>query len=190
MTEFPEHPFWDFSLDVYMSEGVGAACLQLQEAHQLDVNILLFCTWVGASGRGAMTEADMAAAMAAVHDWHGEVVRGLRAVRTRMKGGIGPAPAGLSESLRQRIQKIEIDCEHAEQIILAEAIERAAAAHEGDPGRPTEARAADAAANVACYFAALGDAASDADRASLAVVLGAAFRGLPAAQLRETVSAI
>ncbi|MEC9208556.1 MAG: DUF2390 domain-containing protein, partial [Pseudomonadota bacterium] len=43
MSEFPDHPFWDFSLDVYMSKGVGAAFLELQRAHELDVNILLFC---------------------------------------------------------------------------------------------------------------------------------------------------
>ena len=50
---FPEHPFWDFSLSVYSTEGVPAACLVLQDHHQVDVNVILFCCWLGASGRGA-----------------------------------------------------------------------------------------------------------------------------------------
>ena len=112
MAEFPEHPFWDFSLGVYMSEGVGPACLELQDAHELDVNVLLFCMWLGASGRGTLDAAEMTTALEAVEAWHHDVVRGLRAVRVRMKGGMPPAPDKLSESIRQRIQKAEIDCEH------------------------------------------------------------------------------
>ena len=54
MSDFPDHPFWDFSLIVYMTPGVGPACVALQEAHELDVNIVLFCLWAGASGRGAL----------------------------------------------------------------------------------------------------------------------------------------
>ena len=190
LTEFPAHPFWDYSLDVYMSEGVGAACLQLQLAHELDVNILLFCSWVGAAGRGAMTGDDMAAATGAVAAWHDEVVRALRAVRTRMKGGMPPAPDDLAESLRQRIQKVEIDCEHAEQLILAGSIPRAAADLPGDAGLSAERRAADAAQNIALYFAALGRRATDADRASLGVILGAAFRDLPASAVADACRTI
>ena len=104
MTEFPDHPFWDFSLSVYMSDGVGAACLELQTTHELDVNILLFCLWFGASGRGSLNADQIAAAIEAVDAWHQEVVRALRAVRVRMKGGVTEAPSALTESLRQRIQ--------------------------------------------------------------------------------------
>ena len=82
--------------------------------------------WQGASGRGALNAADMKTVLAAVEEWHHDVVRALRAVRVRMKGGMPPAPADLTESLRQRIQKAEIDCEHTEQLMLAGAIVREA----------------------------------------------------------------
>ena len=185
MAEFPEHPFWDFSLGVYMSDGVGAACLDLQDAHELDVNVLLFCMWQGASGRGALNAADMKAALAAVEEWHHEVVRGLRAVRVRMKGGMPPAPADLSESLRQRIQKAEIDCEHTEQLMLAGAIDRAP-----DETLSDEVRLADAVANLSEYFTAIGGVASDADRANLAHMLGVAFRGLEAGIVRDACAGL
>jgi uncharacterized protein (TIGR02444 family) len=181
LAQFPEHPFWDFSLGVYMSEGVGAACLELQDAHELDVNVLLFCMWQGASGRGALSATEMQMALAAVEDWHHDIVRGLRAVRVRMKGGMPPAPMDLSESLRQRIQKAEIDCEHTEQLMLAAAIDK-----EPDESRTDEVRLADAVATLAEYFAAIGGVATDADRSNLAHMLGFAFGGLDAGVVRDT----
>ena len=59
--EFPDHPFWDFSLRVYGSEGVPEACLVLQERHGIDVNVLLYCFWLGASGRGTLDDGEIAA---------------------------------------------------------------------------------------------------------------------------------
>lgn len=171
---FPDHPFWDFSLAVYMTEGVGPACIALQERHQIDVNILMFLLWLGASGRGAASEADLAAIMTAAGPWHREVVRRLRQVRTRMKGGFPPAPPELSESLRKRIGKIEIDCEHVEQLVLAAAVDRAA-----DPARALGMRAADAAASVARYFASIGARVSADDQAAIAAVMRVAFQGMP-----------
>ena len=180
MTQFPDHPFWDFSLEVYMAPGVGEACLELQERHGLDVNLLLFCLWVGASGRGVLEDAEVCGLMSAVGAWHEEVVRALRGVRTRMKGGMPPAPDALAESLRQRVQKIEIDCEHTEQLMLAASIDRAA-----DDSRPPGDRAADAAANAAGYFRGLGRAPADADRSCLAVMLRVAFSGVSPARIDE-----
>ena len=172
MAEFPDHPFWDFSLNVYMTDGVGAACLELQDAHELDVNILLFCQWLGASGRGALTAAQMKTVTDAVDVWHHDVVRALRAVRTLMKGGMDPAPADLTESLRQRIQKTEIDCEHTEQLMLAGTIETNV-----DEARSDEDRLLDAASNISEYFQMIDGAVSDRDRANLGVMLRVAFPG-------------
>ena len=169
MAEFPDHPFWDFSLKVYMSDGVGQACLELQDAHELDVNVLLFCLWVGASGRGALDDAQMSDVLGAVDDWHHNVVRGLRAVRTYMKGGVGSAPHEIAESLRQRIQKSEIDCEHAEQLMLAGSVDL-----EEEEGRDAADCVADAVSNISTYFRTFG-AVSDADRGNLTHILSVAF---------------
>lgn len=185
MAEFPDHPFWDFSLDVYMTEGVGPACVVVQESLGLDVNIVLFCLWIGASGRGAMTADEIDTVTATVHPWHEEVVRNLRAVRTRMKGGMPSAPEALTESLRQRIQKIEIDCEHTEQLMLAASVDRAA-----DAARPAEARAGDATHNIAGYVRTLGRAVDARDRENFAVILGVAFPDVQAAQIESLCEAI
>lgn len=176
--DFPDHPFWDFSLEVYMTGGVSAACLKLQEALHVDVNVVMFCLWNGASGRGILTAQEIDALIKAVDDWHTRVVKGLRTVRQVMKGGLPPAPAELSEPLRRRIAKIEVDSEHVEQLMLAAAVQRPA-----DPARPATLRAADSAANVAHYLRAIGARADADDAAALAIVLKVAFRDVAPAEI-------
>ncbi|MDE0057108.1 MAG: TIGR02444 family protein [Defluviicoccus sp.] len=171
--DFPDHPFWDFSLRVYGSDGVPEACLALQERHQIDVNVMLYCCWLGASGRGALDGSEIALVCETVGDWHRDIVRGVRAVRQRLKGGLGAAPLALSEPLRRRIAKIEVDLEHVEQLMLAESLAR-----EPDEGLDAARRLADAIDNVGAYFAAAGIAPDEADATETATVLGPAFAGL------------
>jgi len=167
MTNFPDHPFWDFSLRVYGSEGVAPACLKLQEAHGIDVNVLLVCCWLGASGRGAVGSEDIAQIVGAVSAWHGEIVRGLRAVRKRLKEPVGGEDRDLALSVRKQVQKIEIDAEHIEQLMLAAAAE---ALPDAAPGNPAE----DARANAEAYFTQLHISLDDEDRAALQTIVAAA----------------
>ena len=98
MDAFPQDDFWDFA----------EACLHLQERHQVDVNLMLFCLWLGVSGRGRLDEAGFARVHAEISPWHNEVVRHLRVLRKRLKGGFAGAPDELCERLRRRIAAIEI----------------------------------------------------------------------------------
>ena len=172
MTSFPEHPFWDFSLSVYGSDGVAPACLKLQEAHGADINFLLFCCWLGVSGRGVIEQNEMARLGTSVSAWHGEIVRGLRAVRKRLKEPVGGEDRDLALSLRQRVQKIEIDAEHIEQLMLAAAAENLP---ERDPGNPAES----AHANALAYFALIDAQLDDGDLAALETIIAAAVGSPP-----------
>lgn len=183
--EFPDHPFWDFSLEIYGADGVAPASMALQEAHQLDVNVVLFCCWIGASGRGALGAGEAAAMTAAVAEWHAEVVRGVRAVRQLLKDGVAPAPIGLTEPLRRRIAKIEVDLEHVEQLMLVASIDRP-----GDPSAPAERRCADAVANIARYFAIIAWTPGPADRAAVATILAPAFKELDRERLETLCAAL
>lgn len=169
MTDFPPSPFWDFSLAVYGRAGVAPACLDLQERRGADVNLLLFCAWLGTSGRGRIDDRDLDALTAEIGEWHETVVRHLRRLRVGLRGGLAPAPNDLVQSLRARLQKVEIDAEHVEQVMLtAWAATRPPA--EADPG--AAARLGDAAAGMAAYVRRLGGG-DEADRDALAVVLAA-----------------
>lgn len=178
--EFPAHAFWDFSLALYAKPGVAPACLALQERHGIDVNALMFCVWLGESGRGPAAPAALDGAFAAVATWHAQVVRTLRPLRQRLKFGFDPVDPELVRALRARIQKIEIDAEHVEQLTLAASAVAQAPAR---PGLDAAARLAQAAQHAAAYFARIAGKhdAEDIDR--LCVILAAAF-ALPEPEVR------
>src|SRR5476649_1083470 len=78
LSDFLPHPFWNFSLEVYSGEGVTEACLYLQERRGCDVNVLLFCCWLGASGRPTLSADRLQAILAEIAPWQAEVVKPLR----------------------------------------------------------------------------------------------------------------
>lgn len=125
--QWPANPFWDYCLDLYGRPAVEAACLELQRRHGLDVNLVLFCCWLGHRG----IEVDdplLAAARRAAEGWQIEVVRPLRSARRRLKATLAnPAADSIQErwpelvsQLRERVLELEIDAERLAQLNLAE----------------------------------------------------------------------
>ncbi|HYC05587.1 MAG TPA: TIGR02444 family protein [Azospirillaceae bacterium] len=112
---------WDFSLATYAKPGVPEACLDLQDRHGADVNLLLWAAWLGSLGH-VLTESELDAGREAVSAWHGEVVMPLRAVRRRLKEGPPPAPSPATEALRNRVKAAELEAERLEQSILADVV--------------------------------------------------------------------
>lgn len=181
MVEFPDHPFWDFSLATYMNDVVPPACLAIQERYTLDVNCVLLCCWMGASGRGALSVEDMDRICGTVAAWNREIVCGLRTIRTALKGGFPGAPDALAEGVRKTIAKTEIDCEHVEQLMLAGAVDRAV-----DEGRPLAARAEDCMRNIRLYLGALGvEAVEEEMRAPFGVILARVFPDLSGDEISD-----
>ena len=85
MSDFLPHPFWNFSLEIYAADGVSGACLDLQERRGCDVNVLLFCCWLGASGRPTLSADRLRAILAESTPWQARVVGPLREVRRLLK---------------------------------------------------------------------------------------------------------
>ncbi len=177
---FENFPFWDFSLRVYGSEGVPAACIALQERRGIDVNLLLFNAWIGESGRGVLAESDLDATLAATTAWNRDIVCALRVVRNRLKGGMPPIPTDRSDVLRKMILEIEVKSEHVEQIALAAAVTRPA-----DPALAAARRCDDAVRNVAAYFRRHGFTPDAKDAKQVAIVLDPAFPEIGRAALDE-----
>lgn len=166
---WPANPFWDYALQLYGREGVEAACLELQERHGLDVNVVLLCCWL--ANRGIEAEpAWLKAVVAAIQPWHTDVVRPLRAVRRRLKEQLAEPQSGdmasrwpeLIAGLRQRVLGLEIDGERLEQLLLAELASDLEANAEPTPHL--------ALRNLCRYRSFSGQ-----DRPALAALLGAAF---------------
>jgi len=167
--DWPVNPFWDYALALYRQEGVENACLELQRRHGLDVNLVLLCCWLASRGIEA-APAWLKAVTAAVEPWQAEVVRPLRAVRTRLKAELAQPRQNslpsrrpeLTAGLRQRLLALEIDGERLEQLLLAElAADLGAAAAPGT----------DLALRNLCRYRQF----SRQDRSALETLLGAAF---------------
>lgn len=163
MTE--DHPFWQFSLAVYGTDGVAPACLALQESCGADVNVLLFCCWAGRQG-SALTAEQLDQALNAVGPWHQDIVKGLRAVRQHLKDGFEPFSGNETEPLRQKILGLELEAEKAEQHMLAKAVPL-----ENHADVPDDQGRQIAADNIALYFSRANlTTAPDQDRHMMAIL--------------------
>jgi uncharacterized protein (TIGR02444 family) len=168
-------PLHGFALRLYGTEGVSAACLLLQARADLDVNLVLFAAFVGTRG-GVLTPLQVAEAGRRIGEWHGDVVRPLRAVRQRLKTGPAPAPDARTAALRAAIQKLEIEAELIELAELGALYETLE--YETAPGGTT-ASAADAP-----------DAAAAAVAAAITVVVSAKTGHKPDPQERDAIALI
>jgi len=138
-SESPPDALWRFAVDFYARPGVAAACLALQDRHGFDVILILFACWVGASGRGRLTAADLAAAVALAEPWRRAVIAPLRAVRRHLKD------SGEAADLYQTVKAAELAAEHR-------ALDRLAAL--APASAPATAPVADALANLSLYLGA------------------------------------
>lgn len=112
-----DNPFWQFSLRVYAAPGVAGECLEIQDRLGVDVNILLYVAWLGATRGVTLDHADIARIGNAAADWSADVVQPLRAVRRKLK--LAPVIGDPAvQALRKQVAKAELFSEQIEQALL------------------------------------------------------------------------
>jgi uncharacterized protein (TIGR02444 family) len=116
-----DNPFWQFSLRVYAVPAAAAECLDLQRVLSINVNLLLFCSWIAASRRIALGAVDIRSVESEIHDWHTLAVLRLRKIREQLK----PLPAMQYQEVQAFRRQILADERHAEQIEQALIFQRA-----------------------------------------------------------------
>ena len=151
---------------MYAREGVEQACLGLQAACGADVNLLLFCCWMG-SRRRSLGKRFLRRAMAAVSRWQSEVVQPLRTARRALKTDSVGGPGGWRAHLRENVAALELDAEYVEQLILAGLASQAA--------RPVRRAGAEETieANLGRYLTLLGARMRVASRRRLRILCAA-----------------
>jgi uncharacterized protein (TIGR02444 family) len=146
MTDAPTHaetPFWRFSLAFYRQAGVSDACITLQDAHGVDVNLLLFLFWLGSSGRQLSAD-DVKRLDDKVRDWRNLTIIPIRDARRKLKGAATLVAPAKQEAFRTKVKAVELDAERLQQEALYEFTQS------GPLGTPAAPPAA-ARANVAAY---------------------------------------
>ena len=112
--------FWDFSVRTYRTPGVPDACLSLQNENGADVNMVLYCCWVGAV-IGAFDDRLFSRASEYSAHWAKNVVIPLREARTWMKHtgcSTDPTPTEECMQLREEVKSVEFAAEKMQQEVL------------------------------------------------------------------------
>jgi uncharacterized protein (TIGR02444 family) len=170
--DFPDHPFWDFSLALYAKPGVAESCLRLQDGLGLDVNLLLYACWTAAKGAGRLSPDGWRRLVDETAPWRAQVVEPLRRVRRFLKGA---EESPWSAGLRERVKALELDAEHAQQLAIA-ALAGPGGAAAADAQEPICAidrednQSRSALAAMLDYVGAVDIALSDANRSDLWVI--------------------
>ncbi|MBL4905931.1 MAG: TIGR02444 family protein [Sneathiella sp.] len=167
---FPPCDLWDFAIKLYSEDAVSEACLALQDRMKIDVNLLLFCVWVAASGRETLTEQELEEGIASASGWQSNVVDPLRAMRRYLRSPENNIDNRLASDLRRIISDSEIYSERLELQMLGKLIDRPVTSSFGGK------ECADAAAeNLLSYMSRVTDRLEDEDRKDLLVIWQTAF---------------
>jgi uncharacterized protein (TIGR02444 family) len=118
---FPESKFWDFSINTYQSGAVESACLQLQNKHPADINIILYCCWAGQNHIGLLHK-DVKKLIATTRPWQTTILKPLRDARKTMKQHIIAMPADMLEQTLTNLTEMELNAERMSQLALEKAI--------------------------------------------------------------------
>ena len=113
MTDSPP-TLWNFAISVYEQPDIAALCLHLQDHHDFDVNLLLYCLWHGQYW-GAVDEAQLDQALDYSRQWQAQVVTPLRETRRWLKQQLVEEKIGREETgseglytLREQIKACEL----------------------------------------------------------------------------------
>ncbi|WP_420404030.1 TIGR02444 family protein [Nisaea sp.] len=170
-----DNPFWAYSLATYAKDSAAAACLDLQDGKELDVNLLLLCCWLG-SRSVKLTRGDVRRAIKLADEWAGPVIAPLRAVRRHLK----PLSADPDlAAFRKQVAALELSAEQFQQARLHGAF--CELAESG--GAPVRA----ATANLRLYLSLTHPEAGEEIQDSLLKLVRAAF---PDASEADIVSAL
>jgi uncharacterized protein (TIGR02444 family) len=135
---------------------------------KIDVNLLLFCAWMGTQSL-VLTSRQLEAAGLAVEVWHDEVVRPLRGVRQQIKA----LARDEFEAFRSQVKSLELEAEQIEQAMLFAHAPTIAAATSN--AKPREA----IAENVRAYVEIARSRAGPTGLTSVSCLIAAALRRRP-----------
>jgi len=121
--------FWPWAVKRYARPGAAEALLSLQDAHGVNVPLLLWALWLDAHG----LDGDVEAAVDLTRRFS-PAVDALRAARRALKASAPPIKDGPRKALRRRVKALELESER----LLMLALERFA--HPGPAAETALAR--------------------------------------------------
>lgn len=114
--DFPTSELWNYSTQIWTLPEVEEFCLILQDNYDANVNILLYCCWIGDKNL-SLNDDDLQTIIDTVQPWQ-TIIKPLRDSRKMMKQQLIALPASLIEQTVSNITEMEINAEHMTQLAL------------------------------------------------------------------------
>jgi len=171
-TDFGPNPFWNYSSETYRKPGVSAACLEIQDRHDLDVNLLLFCFWLGQAHRCSLSMEQFKGLITVTANWRGSVVLPIRAARRYLKKWSDPDDSCKGKELYRAALALELQAERAQQQMM---FRYALTCLKSQPSQPEHDADKASLANLRVYFDIAKILPSEADICALTKVFAAAL---------------
>ena len=118
--EFPESAFWSYSSEIWSLPDVEAICLQLQNEHELNINMLLYCCWAGEQLR-CLNDDDLQTLLDTIQPWQ-VIIQPLRDSRRTMQQSLIAMPGEMIEQTLSNISEMELNAEHMAQLAMEKAL--------------------------------------------------------------------
>ena len=117
--EFPNSNLWTYTTQLWALPEVEPTCLELQNIYDADVNILLYCCWIGDKNL-SMNEDDMQVLLDTITPWQ-TMIKPLRDSRKMMQQQLIAMPSHLVEQTINNMNQMELNAEHMTQLALEKA---------------------------------------------------------------------
>ncbi len=118
--DFPNSEFWNYSSQIWTLPQVEPLCLDLQDHFDINVNVLLYCYWVGEK-KLSLNDDDIQTLIDATLPWS-TIIAPLRDSRKMMRQNLIAMSSDMINQTISNINEMEINAEHMTQIALEKAL--------------------------------------------------------------------
>ena len=118
--DYPESALWTYSTNIWTLPDVEDLCIRLQTEYDADVNLLIYCLWLGEAKR-RLNEDDLQVMLDTVKPWQ-TMIKPLRDSRRMMQQQMIAMPGELVEQSIANMKEMEINAEHMAQLALEKAL--------------------------------------------------------------------
>ncbi|MDH5765093.1 MAG: TIGR02444 family protein [Gammaproteobacteria bacterium] len=119
--KFPPSKFWNYSINTYQLPTIERVCLKLQQLYDADINILLYCCWVGEK-HILLDEKDIEKLIYVGQPWQTNILVHIRNAHHTLNTSNVTLAEDVLEETRKSISEMEINAEHMAQLALEKAI--------------------------------------------------------------------
>lgn len=119
--DYPQSELWNYSSHIWTLPGVEDLCIRLQTEYDADVNLLIYCLWLGEQKR-CLNDDDLQVMLDTVKPWQ-TMIKPLRDSRRMMQQQMIAMPGELVEQSIANMKEMEINAEHMAQLALEKALD-------------------------------------------------------------------